>query len=164
MPRSTLAFTFPSLVWLFLAGGVGACAKTSDNPPVVTAPVTSSVSQPAPASPTPGSTADASTTPVTGTSGATPATAATSGTADADAGAATAFQACQVDSDCVAVPRVGCCHNGWKEAVNVAQKDAYAASFTCQTRPLCPMYIIRDMRAPRCDLHTHLCGMVQAQP
>jgi hypothetical protein len=158
MPRSMLAFAFPSLVWLFLVGGAGACAKTSDNPPVVTAPVTSSVSQPAPASPPLGSTADASATADTGTSGDT----ATS--LDADAGAATAFQACQGDSDCVAVPRVGCCHNGWKEAVNVAQKDAYAASFTCQTRPLCPMYIIRDTRIPRCDLNTHLCGMVQAHP
>ncbi len=161
MPRSTLAFAFPSLVWLFLVGGVGACAKTSDNPPVVTAPVTSSVSQPAQASPTPGSTTDASASADAGTPGATSGSAAT---LDADAGAATAFQACQGDSDCVAVPRVGCCHNGWKEAVNVAQKDAYAASFTCQTRPLCPMYIIRDMRVPRCDLHTHLCGMVQPQP
>jgi hypothetical protein len=153
MPRSTLAFAFPSVCLLV---GLGACAKTSDNPPVVTAPVTSSVSQPATA--TAGSAADAGTTAVAGTAGATAAT------PDADAGAATAFQACQGDSDCVAVPRVGCCHNGWKEAVNVAQKDAYAASFTCQTRPLCPMYIIRDTRIPRCDLNTHLCGMVQAHP
>ncbi len=164
MPRSTLAFAFPSLAWLFLVGGVGACAKASDNPPVVTAPVASSVSQPAPAPPTPGSTADAGATADAAAPGATAATPGTAATLDADAGAATAFQACQSDSDCVAVPRVGCCHNGWKEAVNVAQKDAYAASFTCQTRPLCPMYIIRDMRVPRCDLHAHLCGMVQAQP
>jgi len=162
MPRSTLALAFPSLV-LFLVG-VGACAKTSDNPPVVTAPVTSSVAQPAPTSPTPPSPANASATADAGTSGPTSATSAPAASLDADAGAATAFQACQADSDCVAVPRVGCCHNGWKEAVNVAQKDAYAASFTCQTRPLCPMYIIRDMRVPRCDLHTHLCGMVQAKP
>jgi hypothetical protein len=152
MPRSTLAFAFPALII------VAACARASDNPPVVTAPTTTAATASSQAVVT--APAPEAGSPVDGG----PVSATATGPTGPDDGGAAAFQACQADADCVAVPRVGCCHNGWKEAVNVAQKDAYAASFTCQTRPLCPMYIIRDIRVPRCDLHTHLCGMIQAQP
>ncbi|MGH7268899.1 MAG: hypothetical protein ACREJ3_00585 [Polyangiaceae bacterium] len=77
-----------------------------------------------------------------------------------DASSAAAFQACDSDSDCVAAPRVGCCHNGWMEAVAVLQRDAYLASFTCpEAHPICAMYIVRDNRKPRCDKAAHLCRM-----
>jgi len=148
MPRSTLAFAFSVVL-------VVACAKTSDNPPVVTAPVASS------GAPTTADSAAAAPSALAGgptpDGGSLPSTAATD---TPDAGSVAAFQACQSDSDCVAVRRVGCCYNGDKEAVNVAQQDAYAASFTCPRRHPCPMYIRRDMRVPKCDPGTHLCRMV----
>ncbi len=150
MPRSTLAFAF-----LAAFAGV-ACARASDNPPVVTAPVTSA----APAA-TAGAAALASTADASPAGDSGPVSAAA--TAPDDGGVA-AFQACQADSDCVAVPRVGCCHNGYNEAVNVTQKDAYEASFTCPRRQPCPMFIIRDRGIPRCDPATHLCKLVQPTP
>jgi hypothetical protein len=89
------------------------------------------------------------------------------GEADAGSGVSTVptqYRACQHDADCVAVDRVGCCHNGWKEAVAVSQKAAYAASFTCPTpRPMCPMFIVRDQRVAQCDFPTHLCAMIKPE-
>jgi hypothetical protein len=77
-----------------------------------------------------------------------------------DSGALAQFRACALDSDCVAVDRVGCCHNGWKEAVATSHAAAYDQSFTCpQAHPICPMYIVRDGRVPVCDNATHLCTM-----
>jgi hypothetical protein len=80
----------------------------------------------------------------------------------ADAGGAPErFRACRVDADCVAVPRVGCCHNGWNEAVAASQKDAYKASFACpDAHPICAMFIVRDTRVPQCDPAGHLCTLV----
>jgi hypothetical protein len=79
-----------------------------------------------------------------------------------DAGGAPArFRACLADADCVAVPRAGCCHNGWNEAVASSQKEAYAASFACpDAHPICAMFIVRDTRSPRCDPAAHLCTLV----
>jgi hypothetical protein len=79
----------------------------------------------------------------------------------ADAGGAPArFRACSADADCVAVPRVGCCHNGWNEAVAASQKDAYRASFVCpEAHPICAMFIVRDTRVPQCDPAAHLCAL-----
>lgn len=78
-----------------------------------------------------------------------------------DAGAPARFRACGADADCVAVPRAGCCHNGWKEAVAASQKDAYATSFVCpDPHPVCAMYLIRDAREARCDRATRLCTMI----
>jgi hypothetical protein len=70
--------------------------------------------------------------------------------------------ACKVDADCVAVPRGGCCDNGWKEAVNKHHVKAYANATKCALHPppLCPMYIVNDTRVPRCDAATHRCTMV----
>ena len=79
-----------------------------------------------------------------------------------DAGGAPArFLACRADTDCVAVPRVGCCHNGWNEAVAASQKDAYEASFVCpEAHPICAMFIVRDARQARCDKVSGLCVLV----
>jgi hypothetical protein len=64
----------------------------------------------------------------------------------------------------VSVEKVGCCHNGWKEAVATSQKDAYTKSFTCpQAHPMCPMYIVQDSRVPLCDNATHLCTMTKPE-
>jgi hypothetical protein len=78
----------------------------------------------------------------------------------ADAGAPARFRACNGDADCLAVPRVGCCHNGWKEAVAASQQDAYAASFVCpEAHPICAMFLVRDTRVPVCDAATRLCTL-----
>lgn len=95
-------------------------------------------------------------------------TAATSGDARVpspavvdDAGVPAEFRACNADTDCVAVPRVGCCHNGWNEAVAASRRDAYAASFVCpEAHPICAMVIVRDARAAHCDAASHLCTLV----
>jgi len=153
MPRSILIGLALTLV---------ACARTSDNPPVVTAPVASG--SPVPAAGSDAGVASAPSAP-SAVASASPAPAGDGmgGPDDADAGAQ--FRACQSDSDCVAVRRVGCCFNGWMAAVNATQKDAYAKSFTCPTpRPMCPMFMVKDTRVPRCDAATHLCTMVRPQP
>jgi hypothetical protein len=71
---------------------------------------------------------------------------------------------CQVDGDCVAVPRGGCCSNGWKDAVNAKQTKAYESATKCKTvpRPFCPMYVVRDMRVAQCDGATRQCKMFAA--
>jgi hypothetical protein len=88
------------------------------------------------------------------------------GDARADAGdGATApppeFYACKVDSDCVAVPKVGCCNNGYKEAVNAKSTDAYAKSFVCPTpNAMCAQFLVNDNRAPECSAETGKCELV----
>ena len=70
------------------------------------------------------------------------------------------FRTCATDIDCVAVERVGCCHNGRMVAVAATSRDAYAASFTCdKARPICPEYRISDTRVPYCDAASHACSM-----
>jgi hypothetical protein len=63
----------------------------------------------------------------------------------------------------VAVPRAGCCHNGWLEAVAASQKDAYANANACTMakRPVCPMYIVKDERIAKCEAASHLCVLVK---
>lgn len=125
-----------------------ACAETPGSSGVVVAPV-------APAAPAPDASAPTD-----------PSTALTSGDASVSGGGADGavparFRACSADADCVAVPRVGCCHNGWNEAVAVSQRDAYAASFICpEARPICAMFLVRDARVPQCVGATHLCSLV----
>jgi hypothetical protein len=78
-----------------------------------------------------------------------------------DASGTWAFSACAADADCVSVARVGCCHNGWLEAVNRDEADAYEASFHCPNpHPICPLYIVRDARIAACDSATGHCVMV----
>jgi len=149
-------------VALFTLVALGACNKTSENAPMVTAPVGSSAPSVASPSPSPTPPPAASAPPASSDE-----TAIGPGPGDdnaADAGNAQ-YRGCKQDSDCVAVPRVGCCNNGWLEAVASTQKDAYAKSFVCPTpHPMCPMFIVRDTRTPRCDAGTHLCTMVNARP
>lgn len=77
---------------------------------------------------------------------------------------AAVFRGCDADDDCVAVPLVGCCHNGWKASVSRCEEDAYAHSFVCpQVRPICPLYLVVDRRAPQCNSATHLCELAPAQ-
>lgn len=79
-----------------------------------------------------------------------------------DAGDAGDFVACQTDDDCAAVPLAGCCHNGWKTAVNREEVDAYDAANAChQPRPICPMYIVNDTRVAECNRASLQCEMVQ---
>jgi hypothetical protein len=141
--------TQTALLAALLAGR--ACAETPQSSGVVEAPVV-------PAAPSPSAPA----TPVDPSTAAGSGDASVPGPAGAvDAGAPARFRACNADADCVAVPRVGCCHNGWNEAVAVSQKDAYAASFVCpEAHPICPMFLVRDARVPRCDQATHLCELV----
>jgi hypothetical protein len=66
-------------------------------------------------------------------------------------GGPASFTACTVDEDCVAVPQVGCCDNGWRAAVNRCAASEYEDSFACpQLRPICPQYRVDDTRQPRC--------------
>jgi hypothetical protein len=72
------------------------------------------------------------------------------------------FFSCTADADCTAVAKVGCCQNGFLEAVNTQSANAYRASFVCgQKRPICPMYRIADKRLPVCGATSHKCEMLQ---
>ena len=126
-----------------------ACAETPSSG-VVVAPVVPASSAPADAaSPAPTASADPSTD------------ASATGPVANDSGVPAQFRACTADTDCVVVPRVGCCHNGWNEAVAASQKDAYAASFVCpQAHPICAMFLVRDTRSARCNPGSHLCELV----
>jgi hypothetical protein len=71
------------------------------------------------------------------------------------------FTWCRFDSDCLAVPKVGCCRLGFQVAVNRDQMQAYEASFTCgESRPICPMYIVVDRRVAECDNATRRCTLI----
>lgn len=62
------------------------------------------------------------------------------------------YLACQSDSDCIAVPKAGCCNNGYKEAVSKVDLDAYKAAHACkEERPMCAQFIIDDRRVARCS-------------
>lgn len=68
---------------------------------------------------------------------------------------------CAVDSDCVAVPRGGCCHNGFNEAVNKHRTKAYenATKCTLNPPPMCPMFLVHDTRVAQCDSGSKQCKM-----
>lgn len=165
MPRSTLASLLLAVVSVVSAA---ACVEESQTPPPVNAPTTASATVP------PGASPSATAAPTTSPSATAPSPSA-EGAPDAaapsqadtgtqlgavDGGAPAQFRACTMDSDCAAVPRAGCCRNGWMEAVAVSQKDAYAKAEKCsEPHPICPMYIVQDKRVALCDNATHLCTM-----
>jgi hypothetical protein len=105
------------------------------------------------------STADAATPPP-----APVGSASGQGNASTGADAGPDFYSCATDSDCTAVAKVGCCQNGFLEAVNKQSAEAYRASFVCdKKRPICPMYRILDKRVPLCESSTHRCELVQPE-
>jgi len=84
------------------------------------------------------------------------------GAKPADAAAAPDYLACQVDSDCIAVAKAGCCNNGYKAAVNKDRVDAYRAANACKIEhPICPQYIIDDHRVAHCNTTAQQCEMVE---
>jgi hypothetical protein len=92
------------------------------------------------------------------TTAAAPADPSDAGVASAaDAQTAGDFFSCSTDSDCVRVAKNGCCNNGYMEAVNKSQADAYKASFTCEKRRPCPMFRIHEMRQAQCSPDAHKC-------
>jgi hypothetical protein len=158
MRRSTNA-------WGLVALLATACAQTSQ-PPGTTAPLASVGAAPAASSAAePAVQAPTSPAPSSVPAAAAPADTASAreGASGGDGGVSAQLRACRADADCVAVPRAGCCHNGWKEAVAVSQADAYRNGNPCtkSPRPICPMYMVRDPRVPRCDSQTHLCTLVR---
>ena len=68
--------------------------------------------------------------------------------------------ACNVDADCVAVPRGGCCSNGHMEAVNKHHIQAYKNATKCTMHVMCPMYLVHDTRVAECDAAVKQCKMV----
>jgi hypothetical protein len=167
--RAALARAASLGIALALGIGLVACAESRSSANV-TAPVASAApvvvaSAPVPASvdpatPAPSATAAAPSSAPAHSAGAAPG----AGPMGADlAGADPKFRGCHADADCAAVPRAGCCHNGWLEGVAVTQKDAYAKANACtmSTRPICPMYIVHDARVPKCEAQSHLCVLVQ---
>jgi hypothetical protein len=77
------------------------------------------------------------------------------------ADAAADFYTCAADNDCIAVAKVGCCNNGYKEAVNKQSASAYKLSFTCPNpNQICPHYVVNDTRVPECNSGTRRCEMV----
>jgi hypothetical protein len=70
------------------------------------------------------------------------------------ADAAADYLACQVDSDCIAVAKAGCCNNGYKAAVNKDRIEAYRAANVCKTgRAICPQFMVDDQRVAHCKRH-----------
>lgn len=85
-------------------------------------------------------------------------------TTPAAAAAVPEYLACSSDSDCVAVDRAGCCHNGYKDAVNAGQVEAYQGANACkEAHHMCPKFMILDKRVAKCDLVAKRCMMVKAE-
>lgn len=85
------------------------------------------------------------------------------GTREDQIGATKDFVSCNVDRECVAVPRVQCCPNGILEAVNASKVDAYKQANVCKNMPiLCPQHIILDTRVAQCNTVAKKCEMVVA--
>jgi hypothetical protein len=151
-PEMTRALLLVSLVAALPLAGLG--CKDSAPPPV--APITADSANGA--VPTTSATVGAAPAPAPATSTAPTAAAAAPGQA---AGATAGdFYSCTADADCVAVPKNGCCFNGYMEAVNKTQTDAYKASFVCpHPNQMCPHYRINDQRSPVCNTSSHKCEM-----
>lgn len=71
------------------------------------------------------------------------------------------YLACAADADCIAVERAGCCHNGYKDAVNAHLVEQYLAANACQDpHHMCPMFRIVDKRVARCQTSLKRCVLV----
>jgi hypothetical protein len=74
----------------------------------------------------------------------------------------TGYLSCTVDSECLAVPREGCCHNGYKDAVNKDRIPEYRQANACKMKnPMCPQFIVDDKRVALCNASSHQCEMVE---
>lgn len=74
------------------------------------------------------------------------------------------YLGCTQDSDCIAVDREGCCHNGYKDAVNAEHVAAYRAANACKNRRvMCPQFIIQDDRVAVCNTERRQCQMLKAE-
>jgi hypothetical protein len=74
------------------------------------------------------------------------------------------YYSCQRDGDCTAIPKAGCCHNGYLEAVNKNQVDAYNKANACTTPGVfCAQFLIVDNHVARCDFTTNKCQLVDPQ-
>ncbi len=79
-----------------------------------------------------------------------------------EAAAKADYLSCNADSDCMAVAREACCHNGYKDAVNKDKVAAYCTANACQvTSPLCPHFMVEDTRVAQCNAASHQCEMVE---
>lgn len=75
------------------------------------------------------------------------------------------FYKCDVDADCVAVEKAGCCPNGFLVAVNKDEVKAYDAKYACTTPPqTCPLFVVHDTRVAQCDFQAHACKMIDLVP
>lgn len=73
----------------------------------------------------------------------------------------TGVYTCKLDTDCVAVPKAGCCDNGWLDAVNKDEVVAYDAFYACTNpAPICPASKVVDARIAECSNATHKCEMI----
>jgi len=82
----------------------------------------------------------------------------------AQAAAAPEYLACSVDSDCVAVAREGCCHNGWKDAVNQSRLDAYRQANACKDQHvMCAQFLVNDDRVALCNTAQSRCEMMKPE-
>lgn len=73
------------------------------------------------------------------------------------------YLACSANSDCVAVPKAGCCNNGYKEAVNRNFIEQYKAANACKEQGvMCAQYLVNDTRIARCDTQAKKCEMTAA--
>jgi hypothetical protein len=73
----------------------------------------------------------------------------------------TGIFSCSVDTDCIAVPKAGCCHNGVLAAINTSEAEAYDVCFACtDPAPICPLFQIKDTHVAQCNRAAHSCEMV----
>ena len=71
------------------------------------------------------------------------------------------FYKCDVDSDCVAIEKAGCCPNGFLVAVNKDEVKAYDTKYACTNPPAtCPLFVVKDTRVSQCDFQKHACQMI----
>lgn len=86
------------------------------------------------------------------------------GSGSTDEASKTSIYACQVDSDCVAIPAGGCCPNGSEAAVNKHHVTAYNNAHECTNPPhVCPLYVIHETRVAQCNTATNKCEMIQPE-
>jgi hypothetical protein len=74
------------------------------------------------------------------------------------------YLACSADSDCIAVDRAGCCHNGYKDAVNKDKVAAYKTANACHDpHVICAMFMVNDDRVAVCNTAHNKCEMVKPE-